>query len=78
MASTLRSPVLLLSTAVAGAAVCFTAGFISSRVTQVLRNLAISSLEIRIPIVLPVTLAVVAGEILAGRRAVSSVTVRER
>lgn len=66
------STIAFLSLATIGVAAVFAFGLNYRRAILALRHMADDALEIRVPVLLPVTLAAVARAIMANRRAASS------
>lgn len=73
LASVPPSTIAFVSLATVGVATVFAFGLNYRRSTLALRRMAADALEIRIPVLLPVTLAAFARAIMANRRAESSV-----
>lgn len=63
------STIVFVATATLAAAALFGSGLLRSRVKPALRRLAVNAEDIRVPILLPVTLAEVAWELIADWRA---------
>lgn len=73
-----RSTIMFATATTLVAAAFFGYGLVSSRVMPALRRLVISAEEVRVPVLLPVTLAETVWEILVDRRAVSSAAGRRQ
>lgn len=73
-----RSTIIIATATTLVAAAFFGYGLVSSRVMPALRRLVISAEEVRVPVLLPVTLAETVWEILVDRRAVSSAAGRRQ
>ena len=73
-----RSTIMIATATTLVAAGFFGYGLVSSRVMPALRRLVISAEEVRVPVLLPVTLAETVWEVLVDRRAVSAAAGRRQ